>query len=218
MSEVTRLINLVADGNEPAKARLFEIVYGELRVIATKRMSHEIVDHTLTPTALVNEAYLKLFPNSEQPDFQNRRYFYAAAANAMCQVLVDYARKRNAFNRGGSGRKPPDSVVENDATQFNSGCKWQRIPLVDGEDLIEPVIDIQQVLQVDAALTRLAVESGDEAELVKLRFFAGLTIPEAANFLGISVAIANRRWAFARAWLSCELKELSDVASPIVKQ
>jgi RNA polymerase sigma factor (sigma-70 family) len=215
MSEVTHLIDLVADGDEPAKARLFEIVYQELRKGATRKLERELHAHSLTPTALVSEVYIKFFEKRADPNLQNRRYFYGAAANAMRQILVDHARSRNALKRGGAGRTPTldksDEHVScggDDLASAGSG-DVKPTPMIDPDMLINPAVDLDRMLDIDEALTRFEAKSPALAELAKLRYFAGMTIREAAEAMGISISTASKHWAYARAWLSCELKVYS---------
>jgi RNA polymerase sigma factor (TIGR02999 family) len=180
MSDVTRLLEAAGRGDGQAAADLFPVVYGELRRLAAARMANERADHTLSPTALVHEAYLRLVPAAAR-GFDHRGHFFAAAAEAMRRILVESARRRATDKRGG-GR--------------------QRVPLTEAHRATETP---DGVLALDEALSRLEAERPDRAALVKLRFFAGLTMPEAAAALGVSLATAERWWAFARAWLVAEL-------------
>lgn len=174
--EVTRLLAAAADGDRRAAESLYALVYGELRQLAQSNLRRERSGHTLQPTALVNEAYLRLAPGEEQ--WQNRRHFFHAAATAMRRILVDHARKRGARKRGAGA---------------------ERVTLADLEVAApEPDTDL---LRLDAALDELGREDARLAELVALRFFVGLSIEEAAATLGVSPATAKRDWAFARAWL-----------------
>jgi RNA polymerase sigma factor (TIGR02999 family) len=186
MSEVTQILNAI-DGNDPnAVARLLPLVYEELRRLATAQMAREKPGQTLDSTALVHEAYLRLVGSplrerGEEPHFANRGHFFAAAAEAMRRILIDNARRKNSMKHGGGRR---------------------RIPLDEAHRITESP---DAVLALDDALTRFAVEEPAKAELVKLRFFAGLSTPEAAAVLKISVASAERWWTFARTWLFAEL-------------
>ena len=167
---------------EPGAAdRLLTLVYDELRRVAAGKMAMERPGATLQPTALVHEAWLRL-GGSEQPHWENRAHFFGAAAEAMRRILIGRARRRNAQRRGAG------------TTHFD----------VDAIDLAAPVSD-DQLIAVDEALARFAVVDAQKAELVKLRYFVGLRIEDAAKTLGISVATAKRWWAFARAWLHREL-------------
>jgi RNA polymerase sigma factor (TIGR02999 family) len=179
MSEVTRLLDAAAAGDRTAAAELLPLVYDELRKLAAARMAAESPAHTLDATALVHEAYLRLTGGRS---FQSRGHFVAAAAEAMRRILVDHARRRNALKRGGGRRAGPAD---------------EAVPAP------EPDADLEAL---DAALTRLANVQSQVAELVQLRYFAGLTIPEAAALLGISPRTADAWWAYARGWLAAELR------------
>ncbi len=179
MSNVTRLLDAAAAGGRKAAADLLPLVYDELRKLAAARLSAEAPDHTLDATALVHEAYLRLTGN---PSFESRSHFMRAAAEAMRRILVDHARARTADKRGGRRQRVPlDEVV-----------RWTESP--------------DHLLAVEDALSGFAVEEPRKAELVVMRFFAGMTIPEAAQALGVSVPTAERWWAFARTWLYAELE------------
>lgn len=176
--DVTRLLAAAESGDRSAFDALYRSVYDELRRIAQANMRREGAGHTLQPTALVNEAYLRLAPTSS--NWESRRHFFGAAAEAMRRILVDHARKRLASKRG---------------------AEYERVTLT-GSDLDMPTGEQGvDVLQIDAALEQLSVEAPRLADLVKLRFFAGLSIQDAAQALQISPATAKRDWAFARAWL-----------------
>jgi RNA polymerase sigma factor (TIGR02999 family) len=184
MSEVTELLNAMGQGDAAAAARLLPLVYDELRRLARSHMAGERPDHTLDPTALVHEAYLRLIGNI-CPQWDGRGHFFGAAAEAMRRVLVDHARTKNAAKRGG---------------------QFDRV-LLDGDVAAKSVeVDFADVLALDEALNRLAAEAPAKAELVKLRYFAGLSLDEAASAMGISLATAKRYWVFARAWLFKELQ------------
>jgi RNA polymerase sigma factor (TIGR02999 family) len=176
--EVTRLLAAAESGDRSAFDDLYRSVYDELRRIAQANMRREGRGHTLQPTALVNEAYLRLGPMGS--NWENRRHFFGAAAEAMRRILVDHARKRLASKRG---------------------AEYERVTL-SGSELDMPAAEQDlDVLQIDAALQQLRIESPRLADLVNLRFFAGLSIQDAAQALEISPATAKRDWAFARAWL-----------------
>lgn len=181
MSDVTRIIDAIRDGDPQAVERLLPLVYDELRQLAAARLSHEAPGQTLQATALVHEAYLRLVGGSE-PRWETRGHFFTAAAEAMRRILIDRARSRNRQKRGG-------------------GVK--RLEL-ESLDLVSPPPD-EQLLALDEVLSRLEQQDPVKARLVKLRFFAGLTLEQAASALGISRATADRYWAFARAWLFHEL-------------
>jgi RNA polymerase sigma factor (TIGR02999 family) len=177
MSDVTRLLEAAAAGDRQAAADLLPLVYDELRQLAATRMAAERPDHTLDATGLVHEAYLRLVGDQR---FDHRGHFFAAAAEAMRRILVENARRRSRARHGGGRR---------------------RVELRD----VPAAVPDDDLLALDEALVRLNAQDPVRAELVKLRYFAGLTIPQAADTLGISIATAERYWAFARAWLFTEL-------------
>ncbi len=180
MSDATRLITAINQGDPDAAAELLPLVYQELRRLARAQMGHERAEHTLQATALVHEAYLRLVEAAPKR-WDGRRHFFAAAAEAMRRILVEHARRKNSLKRGGErGRVELDD----------------ELPAI-----ASPCDDIDDLLTLNDALDRLAQEDPALAELVKLSFFAGLSVDEAAETLGISRATAYRRWAFARAWL-----------------
>ncbi|MBK8913337.1 MAG: sigma-70 family RNA polymerase sigma factor [Phycisphaerales bacterium] len=182
-NHVTQILGAVAAGDGSAAGHLFEIVYEQLRGIAGSYFRHQRSDHTLQPTALVHEAYVKLIGGEEvQP--RDRGHFFALAARVMRQILVDHARARGREKRGGDG-------------------SWQRLTL-DGIALDDPQRPLD-LLALEEALTRLAALNESHARLVELRFFGGLEEDEAAEVLGISRATASRAWRFVRAWLIREL-------------
>jgi RNA polymerase sigma factor (TIGR02999 family) len=181
VNEVTRVLSAVEQGDPHAAAQLLPLVYDELRKLAAQKLAQETPGQTLQPTALVHEAYLRLVADEQRgspPGWDSRGHFFAAAAEAMRRILIDRAREKKRLKRGGGWRR-----VELDrlATVDNAG----------EEDL----------LALDEVLERLAQENKPCAELVKLRFFAGLTQKEAAAALGLPRRTANRYWAYARAWL-----------------
>jgi len=177
VSDVTAILSAIERGDDNAIERLLPIVYDELRRLAQHQMNRERSDHTLQATALVHEAYMRLVDRPE-PDWPSRRYFFAAAAEAMRRILIDRARAAGAAKRGGRHRR----------------LRLDQDPLASGELSGE-------LLDLDEALTKLSAEDAQKAELVKLRFFAGLTMDEAASALGISAATADLNWRYARAWL-----------------
>jgi RNA polymerase sigma factor (TIGR02999 family) len=178
MSNVTQILAEVEAGNPTAAAELLPLVYVELRKLAAARLAEERPGQTLQPTALVHEAYVRLVGGEQPQDWTGRGHFFAAAAEAMRRILVDAARRKAAVRHGG---------------------RLARIEL-DPDLAVSPEIR-EDLVALDAALDRLAVEDPLKANLVKLRYFAGLTLPEAASALGLSERSAGRHWAFARAWL-----------------
>ena len=182
--QLTRLLAAAGAGDRLAAERLYGLVYDELHRLASSNLRRERAGHTLQPTALVNEAYLRLGtgPGSGDAAWANRRHFFHAAARAMRQILVDHARRRDAEKRGGGAERVTLADVEVAAPEAN--------------------VDL---LRLDVALDALAAEDARLAELVQLRFFVGLSIEEAAKTLGVSPATAKRDWAFARAWLQARL-------------
>jgi RNA polymerase sigma factor (TIGR02999 family) len=160
------------------------LVYDELRRLATEKIAHERPGQTLQATALVHEAYVRLVDQDKAPPWNSRGHFFAAAAEAMRRVLVENARRKQGVKHGG-GR--------------------QRLDLDEACPIVQPPCD--DLLALDEALTRLAAQDPIRAELVKLRFFAGLTMPEVAQALGLSLATAERHWTFVRTWLFAELTD-----------
>jgi RNA polymerase sigma factor (TIGR02999 family) len=183
MSEVTQLLDAAIAGDRHAAAELLPLVYEELRKLAATRMAEENPGHTLQPTALVHEAYLRLVGTSDRVRWENRSHFFAAAAEAMRRILVDAARRKRCPKHGGDRRR--EELADVPRTELN------------------PQHDL---IALDKALTRLAAEDVQAARLVELRHFAGMTIAEVAQVMGISPRTADRVWAFARAWLHRELK------------
>lgn len=184
MSDVTRILEAAQQGDPTAAEQLLPLVYEELRKLAAARMANEAAGHTLQPTALVHEAWLRLTGNDAKVQFANRAHFFGAAAEAMRRILVDRAREKQALKRGGN-------LVRVD---------------LEGLELPSPMAD-DELLALDEALDRLATVDTRAAEMVKLCFFVGLTQPEAAHELGVSLATAERIWGFARAWLLREVKK-----------
>lgn len=180
MNEVTRILSALRSDDPHAADQLLPLVYEELRQLAAARLAQESPGQTLQATALVHEAFLRLVGEETEPHWDNRGHFFAAAAEAMRRILVESARRKQAVKHGG-GR--------------------QRLSLEEFHRVSESPDDL---LDLDDALTRFAAEEPDKARLVQLRFFAGLTMPEAADVLGISLATAERWWTFARAWLYSE--------------
>jgi RNA polymerase sigma factor (TIGR02999 family) len=182
MTEVTHVLSSIEQGDPEAAEQLLPLVYKELRRLAALKMAKESPDNTLQATALVHEAYLRLVDVDKVQHWNSRGHFFAAAAEAMRRILIESARRRQGPRRGGD---------------------WHRIELDASVSLVNGTSD--ELLALDEALNKFAVISSKRAELVKLRFFAGMTIPEAAAALNISTATAERYWTYARAWLYCEL-------------
>jgi RNA polymerase sigma factor (TIGR02999 family) len=180
-AEVTQLLNAIEEGGPHVAEKLLPLVYEELRRLAASKMSLQPAGQTLQATALVHEAWLRI--SRENHRWENRRHFFTAAAEAMRRILVDQARRKQRLKRGGP---------------------QERLSLDEIDIAIETGPD--ELLRVHDALAKLAAEDALKAELVKLRFFVGLGIPEAAEILGISPTTAKRHWTFARAWLYDELK------------
>jgi RNA polymerase sigma factor (TIGR02999 family) len=186
MNDVTRILSAVQKG-EARASELLPLVYDELRKLAAQRLAREKPGQTLQATALVHEAFLRLVGDRD-PAWNGRGHFFAAAAEAMRRILVENARRKRSERHGG-GR--------------------ERCEVRDGDRLAAPVGD--EVLDLDAAPTRLAAVDPQAAELVQLRVFGGMSIDEVAGYLGISPRTAKRSWAYARAWLG---RELGDYADP----
>lgn len=183
MSGFTQILERVEHGDAKAAAELLPIVYEELRRLAAQKMAREAAGHTLQPTALVHEAWMRL-GGDDAPTFQNRAHFFGAAAEAMRRILIERARRRLAAKRGAGVE-----VVD-----------------LDGLEISSPVADDDQLLAVNEALEKLSALDSRKAELVKLRYFVGLNFEETAAALGIAVPTAKLWWAYARAWLSVELR------------
>jgi RNA polymerase sigma factor (TIGR02999 family) len=184
MNGVTRILSAIDQGDPAAPGKLLPLVYDELRKVAAHRLSNEPAGQTLQPTALVHEAYLRLVDVEVPQHWNSRGHFFAAAAEAMRRILVEGARRKQRVKHGGlHGRVELDEIQLAGPAGANS-------------------VD---VLALDDALSRFAEIDPTKAELVKLRFFAGLTLEDAARVLGLSPATADRYWAFARAWLFREI-------------
>jgi RNA polymerase sigma factor (TIGR02999 family) len=189
MSDVTRILNAMERGDAKATDELLPLVYEELRVLAAQKLSHESPGQTLQATALVHEAYLRLV-GDEARDWENRGHFFAAAAEAMRRILVDNARRKHTRKHGGQVQQ-----IELEATALADGSKSSA----------------DRLLLVDEALERLSHRDPVKAELVKLRYFAGLTGPQAAQALRISPATADRYWRYARSWLRLEITRIANL-------
>lgn len=184
MSDVTVILDAIQKGDPRAAEELLPLVYEELRKLAAIKLAQQPPDQTLQPTALVHEVYLRLLGDGTH-SWQNRRHFFAAAAEAMRHLLVDRARRKAAVRHGGG---------------------WRRIDL-DNVVVATKTTD-DNILLINEALERLTAHDPGAAELVKLRFFGGLTFPQAAEVLGLSERTAKRSWAYARAWLFKEIQSL----------
>jgi RNA polymerase sigma factor (TIGR02999 family) len=179
MADATQLLNAIRGGDQQAAAELIPLVYQELRHLAHSRLAHEAAGHTLQATALVHEAYLRLVGDVDAARWENRAHFFGAAAEAMRRILVDSARRKSTLKRGGGKGRREDL----DADRITCPQK------------------VDDLVALDEALTRFAEVDGPKAELVKLRYFAGMTIPEAAEVLGVARSTADAWWRYARAWL-----------------
>ncbi len=184
MTDVTRILELIQNGDSSATDRLLPIVYKELRRLAAQRLENEKPGQTLQATALVHEAYLRLVESDSKNSWDNRGHFFSAAAEAMRRILVEKARQKRSLKRGGTR---------------------QRIDL-DPNQMYEAKVDVE-VLRVNEALDALALEYPELAKLVELKYFGGLGLEEAADCLQISVRTAHRKWAYAKAWLRKALGE-----------
>jgi RNA polymerase sigma factor (TIGR02999 family) len=183
MSDVTQILSRLETGDPNAAELLLPLVYDELRKLATAKLSQEKPGHTLQPTALVHEAYLRLVEVDEPQQWSSRGHFFSAAAEAMRRILVENARRKQRLKHGGQRKR----------------VSWPEEP-------IAASVSDEIILSVDESLSALAEQSEQAAALVKLRFFAGLTLPEAAAVLAISPRTADRLWAYAKAWLHQELQ------------
>jgi RNA polymerase sigma factor (TIGR02999 family) len=181
MTDVTNILGRIEDGDPSAAEKLLPLVYEELRRLAAAKMAQEKPGHTLEATALVHEAYLRLVDVEQAQKWDSRRHFFSAAAEAMRRILVERARKQTRQKHGGGAR---------------------RIELDDG--FWKSTTTPEQLLMIDESLSRLSLEDPIACEVVKLRFFAGMSVAEAADSLGIHRATANRHWAYARAWIRAE--------------
>ena len=190
MNDVTRILGVIDKGDPRAASQLLPIVYDELRKLAAQRLAQEKPGQTLQATALVHEAYVRLVDVNSPQQWDSRGHFFAAAAEAMRRILIDNARRKSRRKHGG------------DRT---------RIDLNEVMSLADEPPD--NLLELDEAITKLSAEEPVKAELVKLRFYAGLTVPEAAKVLGISVATAERYWTYARVRLYCDLTTEEEMPS-----
>jgi RNA polymerase sigma factor (TIGR02999 family) len=184
MSEVTRILKSIEEGNPQAADDLLPLVYDELRRLAAAKMARENPGQTLQATALVHEAYVRLVDPDGQRCWNDRRHFFIVAAEAMRRILITNARRKNAVKRGGDHQRADIDPAELAAS-----------------------IPSEQLLALNDSLDELTRRHPEKAQLVKLRYFGGLTVAEAADTLGISSTTAERHWAYARAWLQCQITE-----------
>ena len=184
MSDVTRILQSIEDGKSGAAEQLLPLVYDELRRLAAAKMAQENPGQTLQATALVHEAYVRLVEPNAQRSWNDRRHFFVVAAEAMRRILITNARRKHSVKHGGDRIRADVEPIE-----------------------LAAAIPSRQLLALDEALNEMVDHDPVKAELVKLRYFGGLTIAEAADALGISAATADRYWAYARAWLQCQIAE-----------
>ncbi len=187
MSDVTQILQQIESGDPSAAEQLLPLVYEELRKLAAAKMAQESPDHTLPPTALVHEAYLRLVDVDRAQKWDSRRHFFAAAAESMRRILVESARRKSRVRHGG---------------------EHKRVPLL--EEWIDARIPVEELVALDEALSLLEQEDASAAELVKLRYFAGMTLQEAAESMGVPERTAYRDWSYARAWLFRRLGHAGD--------
>jgi RNA polymerase sigma factor (TIGR02999 family) len=183
MSEVTQVLYAIAEGDPGAASQLLPLVYDELRKLAAQKLARETPGQTLQPTALVHEAYLRLVGEAEEQHWDSRGHFFAAAAEAMRRILVETARRKAGLKRGGDR---------------------DRVEVIDG--LLAAPEPREDLVALDAALTKLAQTDKQAAELVQLRYLTGLPMAEIAEILGVAPRTADRLWAFAKAWLHQEIE------------
>ncbi len=184
MSDVTIILSQIESGDERATNRLLPLVYDELRMLAARNLEQEKVGQTLQATALVHEAYIRLLGTEPDKPWNHRAYFFPAAAEAMRRILIEQARRKGRLKRGGDQNR----------IEFNEADAAIAVP-------------DEELLALNEALSQFEEESPKKAELVKLRYFAGLTIPQAADMLGISTSTADNYWAYARSWLRIRLSD-----------
>jgi RNA polymerase sigma factor (TIGR02999 family) len=183
MSDLTRILEQIRGGDAAASEQLLQEVYGELRRLARDKLARERAGQTLQATALVHEAYLRLV-GGQSPQWNGRAHFFGAAAEAMRRILVEAARRKHRQKHGGRRRR----------VDLDADCLVGNAPSID-------------LMALDMALDKLAAGDPQKAQVVKLRFFAGLTMPQVAETVGISLATAERHWTFARSWLYAELAD-----------
>ena len=191
-TEVDLFVDPMEAGDPHTAAQLLPLVYDDLRRLAGRRIAKEAPGQTLQPTALVHEAYLRLLKEGASAHWDDRAHFFAAAAEAMRRVLVESARRKKCLKRGGNSVREDLDAAE-----------------------LQAAIPREDLLALDESLTKLAATDGTAADLVQLRYFGGLTIPEAARILRISTRTANRVWTYARAWLHQQMQELEPQTVPL---
>ncbi len=189
MSEVTQLLQAIKAGDRDATTKLLPLVYEELRRLSRAHMARERTDHTLQATALVHEAYLRLLGNAN-PQFDGSGHFFTAAAEAMRRILIEHARQKNARKRGGQAQR-----LELDSEFLH---------------IVAPYHDVDDLLELNEVLDRFTEQHPAEAEVIKLIYFAGLSLEEVAAAQGVSRSTAHRQWQFARAWLLDAMSEKSE--------
>lgn len=185
MSDVTKILGRIKAGDCLARQELLPLVYDELRQLAAERMRQERSDHTLQATALVHDAYMRLFGSENESSWRSRAHFFATAAQAMRRILIEHARRKASLKRGGD---------------------WKRIKIEDYEEQRIGDLSAEQLLELDEALGKLEAEDDVIAELVRLRLYAGLSVTEAAGVLGISRTVAYEHWDYALSWFAIELE------------
>ncbi len=185
MTHVTEILNAAQAGDKQAAAQLLPLVYGELRKLASSKLAKELVPQSINATALVHEAYLRLVGSGDSEKWDGRGHFFSAAAEAMRRILVEAARRRQSQKHG-------KGVIDIDLDQVLDEIQLKQPP--------------EEIVAISEALERLVEVDPRAAELVKLRYFAGFTIPESAEILGVSPRTADSLWSYARAWLSVEIR------------
>jgi RNA polymerase sigma factor (TIGR02999 family) len=186
VADLTQILNAVEQGDPKAAAELLPLVYDELRKLAARRLAEEKPGQTLQPTALVHEAYLRLVGGEQPADWNGRGHFFFAAAEAMRRILVEKARRKRRLRHGGDLRKRP---------------------LDENEPAVTPPVEETDLIALDEALDRLEAASPRRARLVKLRYFAGFTLAEVAEVLGVSRSTAEADWTYAKTWLKREMEK-----------
>jgi RNA polymerase sigma factor (TIGR02999 family) len=184
MNEVTRVLSAIEKGDPQAAEQLLPLVYKELRKLAAHKMAQESPGQTLQATALVHEVYLRLVDTEQTQRWENRAHFFAAAAEAMRRILIENARRKGRLKRGGDR---------------------ERVNLNEADAVSQAAPD--EFLRIDEAITKLQADDPQAAQLVRLRYFAGLSVEEAAEMTGLSRSSAYGHWSYARAWLHCELRQ-----------